>query len=141
VASTAQASGVESTAGPTGSLAFADVWNRRDELTGQRITVTGKVLFVFTCPPDPGGGDGCTAGAYLTDPATTDLPSYDAAPAIQIWQAGRSVGCGTMSLADIECAGWRDRTEYVVTGTLDDRTPDGTPSGVPILQVESASLA
>ena len=125
---------------PTGAaLSFSQLWQRRSDLVGERVSVSGRVLFTFSCPPGSPSQAGCVATGYLVGSGTRDLPP-EYTPAVRLYEGGAVVECPADTLASLNCNGWLHDREYLVSGVLDYEVLGGRPSNTVILEVLSKEL-
>ena len=95
--------------GVVDTLSFSQLWQRRDELLWQRVTVTGILKFGSDCPavedPPPGPGD-CVTRVYIGEEPNL----------IQLYENYNPIECRGVYPQD--CRGWEQDKEYLITGIL-----------------------
>lgn len=139
-ATSAKATLTPSEGDATQAFSPSQVLQRRDELIGTQVSVTGKVLYTLTCPPpDPVPTNAtCIATAYIADTKVVGLrPGDDSAPALLLYEDEFPVSCSAHTLASLTCQGFTVDRDYLVSGVLNMQVLGGRVSNTPILEVES----
>ncbi len=95
--------------GVVDTLSFSQLWQKRDELLWQRVTVSVMLKFLADCPaiedPPPGPED-CVTRVFIGEEANL----------IQLYENGTPVDCRGVNPQD--CQGWKQNKEYLITGIL-----------------------
>lgn len=95
--------------GVVDTLSFSQFLQKRNELLGQRITVTGMSKFLVDCPtvedPPPRPED-CVTRVYIGEESNL----------IQLYKNHNPINCRGISPQD--CQGWEQNKDYLITGIL-----------------------
>ena len=101
-------------AAPSQTLSFSQLWQRRDELVGQQVSVKAKINLVTACPHYEGccGPGECAATVILGENLGANYVN------VFLHEAGERITCRWPKENSNNCQGWEINEQYLITGIL-----------------------
>lgn len=105
---------------PTTTMSFSQLWQRRDELLGQQVTVRGLVRFIDALSQGCASPEESPCGGLTR----TILFQQEGVGSFRLYRSGGPIGCSWRwsNEEEKDCQGWdydwEDGKEYIITGIL-----------------------